>query len=45
MDIVFEQNPRKKVDRAFVEAELARRAGLSHNTKDTISEEKTENIV
>ena len=42
MDIVFEQNPRKKVDRAFVEAELARRTGLEHKEG---SIEKTENIV
>ncbi|KAI7850476.1 general substrate transporter [Circinella umbellata] len=42
MDIVFEQNPRKKVDRAFVEAELARRTGLENKEG---SVEKTENIV
>ncbi|KAI9494558.1 general substrate transporter [Zychaea mexicana] len=44
MDIVFEQNPRKKVDRAFVEAELARRAGYEHR-HETASNEKTEDIV
>ncbi|KAI8139754.1 general substrate transporter [Fennellomyces sp. T-0311] len=44
MDIVFEQNPRKRVDRAFVEAELARRSGLDAG-HDTASNEKTQEIV
>ncbi|KAI9277141.1 general substrate transporter [Phascolomyces articulosus] len=46
MDIVFEQNPRKKLDRAFVEAEMARRSGINdHRPPDADSTEKTENIV
>ena len=32
MDIVFEHNPRKKLDRAYVEQELARRTGIAESS-------------
>lgn len=42
MDIVFEHNPRKKLDRAYVEQELARRTGISGSSP---MPEKTEDEV
>lgn len=46
MDIVFKYNPRKKLDRAWVEAQVAEKGVQGGEVKEaSLSNEKTEDVV